>query len=164
MDCGNNTYEKKTMIFRYCGNVSSCHYKLYVSVKQNFRKSFPFEVSLREEQLLEIKLGSLLGYVECDIHVPEHLRKRIANFVPFFKDTNVFRQNNGPSNQQYAERESFLYQSRRMLISSVELKKGTIISPLFCFFFENGCRMHKELPIIWVHLCEVAQRLCTICC
>ena len=41
-------------------------------------------------QILEgIKKGSLFGYVQCDIEVPETLRVNFANFPPIFKNTLV---------------------------------------------------------------------------
>ena len=53
-------------------------WKMYTTdniVKQLLRESFPSKMPLREERLLEnIKFGSLFGYVQCDIEVPENLR------------------------------------------------------------------------------------------
>ena len=70
--------------------------KINVSVKQRLRDSFPFRGPLREEQLRKrIESGSLFGYVMCDLHVPEHLKKQFANILPLFKTINVCRQNLG---------------------------------------------------------------------
>ena len=47
---------------------------------------------MREESLLEqIRNDKLFGYVQCDIEVPEKLKKKFANFPPIFKNTNVGR-------------------------------------------------------------------------
>ena len=51
-------------------------YKTTTIVKLRIREKFPYRRSLTEQQLLEgIKKGKLLGYVHCDIEVPENLRK-----------------------------------------------------------------------------------------
>ena len=52
----------------------------------------------------KIKSGALFGYVECDIKVPEHLRKRLANFLPVFENKNVYRQDIGPLMLEHAEK------------------------------------------------------------
>ena len=79
--------------------------------------------------LQRIKDGNLFGYVQCDIEVPEHLREKFANFPPIFKNTDVSRDD---------MRNNHLSQPRRMLISSFHLKNGTLITPLFLFYFDLG--------------------------
>ena len=59
-------------------------------VKEHLRDSFPYKRPLREENLLEqIRSGKLFGYVQCDIEVPEELKKKFASFTPIFKNTYV---------------------------------------------------------------------------
>ena len=67
-------------------------YKTTTCVKEHLRESFPYKRQLKEQSLLEqIRNGKLFGYVQCDIEVPEELKKRFANFPPIFKNTNVGR-------------------------------------------------------------------------
>ena len=67
-------------------------YKTTNTVKQHIREHFPYRRSLAAEQLLEeIKKGKLLGYEQCDIEVPENLRKNFASFPSIFKNTLVAR-------------------------------------------------------------------------
>ena len=117
-------------------------WKLYKSnslVKQHLRESFPYKLPLTEEGLLQrIKDGNLFGYLQCDIEVPEHLRENFANFPPIFKNTNVSRDDIGPLMRDYAEKNQYLTQPRRMLISSFLLKNGTLITPLFFFYLQQG--------------------------
>ena len=62
-------------------------YKTDVSVKEHLRESFPYKCSLRRNQLLDkIKSGALLGYLQRDINVRQHLTEKIANFAPFLKN------------------------------------------------------------------------------
>ena len=65
-------------------------YKTTTCVKEHLRESFPYERPLREETLSEqIRSGKLFGYVQCDIELPEELKKKFANFPPIFKKTTV---------------------------------------------------------------------------
>ena len=103
------------------------------------RELFPYKLLLTEEGLLQrIKDGNLFGYLQCDIEGPEHLRENFAKFPPIFKNTNVSRDDIGPLMKYYAEKNQFLTQPRRMLISSFHLKNGTLITPLFLFFLQQG--------------------------
>ena len=111
-------------------------YKTTTCVKQHLRESFPYKCLLREENLLEqIGSGKLFGYVECDIEVPEELKKKFANF-PIFKNTNVGRHEIGSLMKVYAEKEGLLSQPRKMLISSYFLENGTLITPLLLFYLD----------------------------
>ena len=90
-------------------------YKTTTCDKENLRESFPYKRPLREETLLEqIKSGKLFGYVQCDIEVPEELKKKFANFPPIFKNTNVVRHDIGSLMQDYAEKEGLLCQPRKI--------------------------------------------------
>ena len=69
------------------------------------RESFLYKRPLREESLLEqIGSGKLFGYVQCDIEVPEELKKKVANFPPIFRNTNVARHDIGLLLNDYAEK------------------------------------------------------------
>ena len=94
---------------------------------------------MSEEQLLSgIIDGQLLGYVQCDIEVPEHLRDYFSNFPPIFQNTVVSRDDIGSLMEQYAEKENIMVQPRRMLISNFILTNGTIITPLLLFYLKLG--------------------------
>ena len=109
-------------------------YKTTTCVKQHLRQSFPYKRPLREESLLEqIRSCKLFGYVQCDIEVPEVLKKKFANFPPIFKITNVGRHDIGSLMKDYAEKEGLLCQPRKMLILSYFLENGTLITPLLHF-------------------------------
>ena len=114
-------------------------YKTDASVKRHIGENFPYKRPLREEQLLKgINDGRLFGYVQCDIEIPEHLQSCFSNFPPIFKSTLVSRENIGNLMREYAEKESFMTQLRRMLISSFNLTNGTILTPLLLFYLKLG--------------------------
>ena len=109
-------------------------YRTTTCVKQHLRESFPYKHPLREESLLEqIRSGKLFGYVQCDIEVPEVLKKKFANFPLIFKITNVGRHDIGSLMRDFAEKEELLCQPRIMLISSYFLENGILITHLLLF-------------------------------
>ena len=63
-------------------------YKTTNTGKQHIEEHFLCRRCLAFVQLLEeMKTGSLFGYVQCDIEVPEKLKLKFDNFPPFFKNT-----------------------------------------------------------------------------
>ena len=114
-------------------------YRTDASVKSHLRKNFPYRRPLSEEGLMQGVIdGRLFGYVQCDIEVPEHLRDYFSNLPPIFKNTAVSRDDIGNLMKQYAEKEIFMVQPRRMLISSFFLTNGTIITPSLVFYLQLG--------------------------
>ena len=83
-------------------------YKTDNFVKQPLHGSFRNKMLLRQEnqrRLLEkVKSGSLLGYVQCDIEVPEKLPEAFANFPPIFKNINVGGDDIGPLKKEFTEK------------------------------------------------------------
>ena len=114
-------------------------YRTKTCVKEHLRESFPYKRPLREESLLEqIRSGKLFGYVQCDIEVPEKLKKNFAMFPPIFKNTFVVRHDIGLLMKNYAEKEGLPCQPRKMLISSYFLENSTLILPLLLFCLDLG--------------------------
>ena len=115
-------------------------YKTDASVKSHHRKQIPYRHPLSEEGLMQGNIdGRFSGYVQCDIiGVPEPLRDNFSNFPPIFKNTAVSRDDIGNLMKQYAEKENFMVQPERMLISSFILTNGVIITPLFLFYLQPG--------------------------
>ena len=113
-------------------------YKTTTCVKEHLRESFPYKCPLKEETLLEqIRSGKLFGGgVQCDIEVPDELKKKFASFQPIFKNTNVGRHDFGSLMQDYAEKQGLLCQPRKMFISSYVFENGTLITPLLLFYLE----------------------------
>ena len=90
------------------------------------------------QRLKEIKKRKLLGYVQCDIEVPEKFRSKLDNFPPIFKNTLVSKSDIGDLMKNSAEDERLLSQPRKMLISSFTLQNGTLITPLLLFYLQLG--------------------------
>ena len=114
-------------------------FKTTTCVKEHLRQSFPYKRPLREEtQVEQTRSGKLSGNVQCDIEVPEELKKKIANFPPISKNTNVGRHDIGLLMEEYAEKEGLLCQPRKMLTSTYFLENGTLITPLLLFYSKLG--------------------------
>ena len=96
----------------------------------------------------QIRSGKLFGYVQCDIEVPEVLKKKFANFPPIFKNTNVGRHDIGSLMKDYAEKEGLLCQPRKSLISSYFLENGTLITPLLLFYLVLGLVCRKNYRFV----------------
>ena len=116
-------------------------------VKEHLRESFPHKRPLGEGRLLEQKRSAkLFGSVQCDIEVPEELKKKFANFAPIFTNTKVGRHDIGLMIKDYAEKEVLVCQPRKMLISSFSSKWKSHFSSA-PILFKLGTSMQKNLSL-----------------
>ena len=123
-------------------------------VEQHVRECLPYKMPLTEKWVLEkLKSGSLFGYVQCNIEVPENLRETTANFRPIFKNFNVDWDDIGPFMIKYAKKEGLLTQLRKMLTLSFFSENGTIITPLLLFYMYLGLVCKKTV----FDLCNTLQ-------
>ena len=124
-------------------------YETTTCVKEHLRESFHYKRPLREERLLEqIRSGKLFAFVQCDLEVPEELKKNFASFPPIFKNKNVGRHDIGLLMKDYADKEGLLCQPRKMLISSYFLGNGTFITPLLLFYLDLGLVCKKNYHFV----------------
>ena len=115
------------------------NFKTNEKIKNQIRSYFPYKRPLSTDSLLEkIRDGSLYGYIQCDLVVPDELKAKFSNFHPIFKNTEVGRKDIGEYMQNYAIENDLLKHPQRMLISSFKLENGSIITPLFNFYMEFG--------------------------
>ena len=72
------------------------HFKTDSSFKNHVKTNFHFKRPLSTDCLLEQKKnGSLFGYVQYDLIVPDELKPKISNFPPMFKIIDVCRNDIG---------------------------------------------------------------------
>ena len=117
-------------------------------IKNHVRTRFSYKRPLSTDSLLAKKNGSLFGYVQCDLVVPDELKSKFANSPPIFKNTEVgrnyyWRLNIGDYMKNYAIENEMLKHPQRMLISGFKLENGTVITPLFNFYMELGLQCAK---------------------
>ena len=137
-------YRRKVSLSSKCVNVSGGD-STRLPLRLNYiSENFLYRRSLTEQQLLEgMKKGSLFGYVQCDIEVPENLRVNFVNFPPIFKNTLVSKNDFGDLMKTYAEEGGRMSQPRKMLISSFTLQNRTLITPLLLFYLQLGLVVTK---------------------
>ena len=125
------------------------NFKTNDKIKNHVRTHFPYKRPLSTDSLLaKIKDGSLFGYVQCDLVVPDELKSKFANFPPIFKNTEVGRDDIGDYMKNYAIENEMLKHPQRMLISSFKLENGTVITPLFKFYMELGLQCTKNYRFV----------------
>ena len=81
----------------------------------------------------EVIDGKPFGYVQCDMEVPQHLRRYFSKFRPIFENTVVSQKNIGNLTEEYAEGEKIMFQPTRMLTSSSDITKRKLVTYFFCF-------------------------------
>ena len=115
-------------------------YKTTTCVKEHLERIISVQTTSTEGKEPVGTKGSskLFGYVQCDIEVPEELKKKFANFPTIFSNTNVGRHDIESLMQDYAEKEGLLCQPRKLLISSYFIENGTLNTPLLLFYLELG--------------------------
>ena len=112
-------------------------------IKNHVRTRSPKKDLFLQTLLAKIKDGSLFGYVQCDLVVPDELKSKFANFPPILKNTVVGRDDIGDHMKNYVIENEMLNHSQRVLISSFKLENGTVISPLFNFYMKLGLQCTK---------------------
>ena len=85
-------------------------------IKNHVRTHFSYKRLLFSDSLLaKIKDGSLFGYVQCDLVVPDELKSNFAIFPLVFKNTEVGRNDIGDYTKNYAIENERLQHPQRML-------------------------------------------------
>ena len=110
--------------------------KTYISQLRTFTH---FKKTLSQDQIIQyIKDGHLFGFVECDIHTPEHLKEYFSEMTPIFKNTGVSLKDVGQQMQEYAKQHNIKDVPRRLLIGSYFGKKIGLATPLLKWYLEHG--------------------------
>ena len=125
-------------------------YQTTTCVKEHSRESFLlYKRPLRKKRLLDqTGSGKLFGYVQCNIEVPEEIKKNFANSPPIFKNKNVGRHDIGLLMKDYAEKGRLICQTRKMLISSCFLENWTLTTPLLLFYVHLGLLCKKNYRLV----------------
>ena len=91
-----------------------------------------------------VKNEKLFGCVECDIHIPEHLREKFSEMCHIFKNTEISRDDIGEYMKAYAEENDIMSQPRQSLIGSMVGEKNSVGYPSLkvvfgAWFRGNAC-------------------------
>ena len=90
--------------------------KAYISRHRTYTH---FKKYLKQDQIIQyIQDGCLFGFVECDIEVPDHLKKYFLEMTPILKNVNICLDDIGEFMQEYAKEHSIKDVLCRLLIGS----------------------------------------------
>ena len=104
--------------------------------------------------------GILFHYVQCNLEVPEILRK-FANFPPIFKNTLIRKNDMENLMKTYAEEQGIRFQRRKFWYQASHFKTD-LLSLFCCCSTCNWGLFLQNTPICWVHSNETLQQLCTV--
>ena len=104
---------------------------------------------MNEQQILEaIQEGTLFGFSECDIKVPEHLKDYFSEMTPIFKNTKVCRDDIGETMKNYAEQNKLMSQPQHSLIGSYYGEKILLATPLLQWYISHGLVVTKIYQVV----------------
>ena len=92
----------------------------------------------KEEIINKIQRGSLFGFVECDVQVPQSLGKQFEEMTPIFINTEVNLKDVGEFMQEYAKEHNIKDTPRRLLIGSYFGEKIGLSTPLLQWYLNKG--------------------------
>ena len=95
-----------------------------------------------------IKSGLLFGCVECDLHVPEHLKQYFEEMTPIFKNIDISRNDIGHHMKTYGESHDIMNTPRRSLIGSMFGKKVLMATPLLKWYLEHGLEITRVYQVV----------------
>ena len=114
--------------------------------KRKHPLNFKHELTMNEI-VDAIKSGVLFGCVECDLHVPEHLKPYFAEMPPIFKNIEITREDVGPYMQTYAEEHSIMKTPRKSLIGSMFGAKVLMTTPLLKWYLAHGVEITRVYEV-----------------
>ena len=102
------------------------------------------------------------GYKVVDMWESERLMlnkmETLHIFSSIFKQTDVSRDDIGPSMKEHAEKNDLLPQPHRVLISNFHVKNDTLINSLFLFYLD----LYKNMSLCGVNSKEMLQQVCKV--
>ena len=102
----------------------------------------------QQKAVENIVSGVFYGFVECDIHVPIHLKEKFAEMSPIFKNVEVSRDHLSPCMLDFAKENDFLLRPQRMLIGSDRGEKILLLSDLAKWYLAHGLEITKIYQLI----------------
>ena len=97
-----------------------------------------------EDKLIEhIQNNKIFGIIECDIYVPNNMKKYFRELTPIFKNVNISIDDIGENMKEYCENNNLMNNPRRQLIGSYFGDKIWIMSPLAKWYLDKGLKISK---------------------
>jgi len=118
-------------------------------IEDHLRRPLDKKQTMTENEVLKlVRDGTLFGCVECDIHVPDHLRERFSEMCPIFKNVEISREDIGEYMREFAEKRNIMKQPRKSLIGSNHGTKILLATPLLKWYLEHGLVVTKVYQVI----------------
>ena len=118
-------------------------------LKAFFDTAFGINKSYTQSELLQlIEDDRLFGFVECDIHVPDHLTDKFSEMSPIFKNVSLSREDLSPHMKDFAEQNGLLKQPQRCLVGSMKAVKQLFLSTLLRWYIAHGLVVSKIYQVI----------------
>ena len=104
---------------------------------------------MTEETILRAVMEDrIVGALEVDLEVSDHLKGKFAEMPPFFKNTLVSRDDIGEHMKTYAEEQGIMNKERKRLIGSMYGEKIMVISPLLNWYVQHGLKVTKIHQVV----------------
>ena len=104
------------------------------------------------------------GLVECDLHVPDHLKDKFQEMPPIFKNVSITRDDLSPLMKSFAEKTNIYRNPQRSLIGSMFGKKILVLTSLLKWYIDHGLKVTKVYQVIQFkkHRCfqEFGEQIC----
>ena len=105
--------------------------------------------SVSESMLLDaVRSESLFGFLEVDIHVPDHLHDYFEEMSPLFCTTEVEFSDIGPFMQDYAREHAMSQKPRRLLVGGMKARQILLSTPYLKWLLEKGLVVTKIYQVI----------------
>ena len=99
----------------------------------------------------------MFGALEVDLEVPDHLKGKLAEMPPVFKNTHVSRNDIGDHMKAYAEERGIMNQKKKCLIGSMYGEKIVVISPLLKWYVQHGLKVTKIHHVVEYWRMDIAS-------
>ena len=103
----------------------------------------------KESTILDaVSDDSFFGFLEVDIHVPDHLYDYFEEMPPLFCNTEVKFEDMGAFMQQYVRDHHMSDKPRRLLLSGMKAEKLMLSSPYLKWLLQKGLRVTKLHQVV----------------
>ena len=122
----------------------------FLKKRQLTQKSvFGFKKDITKEDILtKVKSGSFFGLVQCDIHVPEHLKSHFEDMPPIFKNADITIDDIGEHMRDYCVKNKIFTQPRKALIGSYFGNEILLSTPLLQWYLNMGLEVTDVQQIL----------------
>ena len=114
-----------------------------------YRRAFGDDRPMSQDEVLRrVRDGSLFGFVECDLRVPEDLVHKFSEMPPIFKNVQLDRSHLSEHMREYAEERALMTRPRRCLIGSMRGDKILLLTELLKWYTEQGLVVDRVYRVI----------------